>query len=111
MDNFIIACIILVSIIIFTGVNSYMICDICDDIIALIDSGSDEEAKALWQEKRDYIAIFVRDAEIDVADSEVSSFGTGTAPEDGEAESGRMRFREAISEIRDCEKFNLQDIL
>lgn len=111
MDNFIIACIILVSIFIFTGVNSYIICDTCDDIIALIDSKKEDEAKALWQKKRDYIAIFVRDAEIDVADSEAESLGKGAVLEDGEAEMGALRFREAIIEIRNSEKINLQDIL
>ncbi len=111
MNNFIIACVILIAIVLFTGINSYIICDVCDEIISLIDSGKTDEAKDLWQSKRDYIAVFVRDAEVDVADSEAAALGEGISLEDGEAEMGKMRFREAISEIRDSEKFNLQDIL
>ena len=48
MGNFIFASILLAAVIIFTAVNSFIICDICDDITACIDSGETERAFELW---------------------------------------------------------------
>lgn len=110
MGNFVFATVLLAIIIIFTAVNSVRICDICDDMLALIDAGNTEEAIALWSEERDYLAIFVRDAEIDVVSAEADALGESIALEDGEAEMGAMRLREAITELRNSEKPSFQDI-
>lgn len=95
MDNLIVAAVILLFVIIFTAVNAFIICGICDEIIALVDKGELNSALALWEDKRLYISLFVRDAEIDAADC--AHF---TAPND---ETAASRFRESICEIRDTE--------
>lgn len=110
MGNFISAAIILAIVVAFTGINSAFICNKCDEIIALNDAGNTEEAIALWNESKAYFAIFIRDAEIDVVSSEAESLGESVSLEDGEAELGRMRFSEAVKEIRDSEKIGLQNI-
>ncbi len=108
MNNFIVAVIILILIVGFTVFNSIYICSICDDIIAFIDEGRLKEAFLLWEEKKNYISYFVRDAEMDVVCAESQSLGSDTPIEDGEAVG--MRFREAIGEIKDAEEFLLANI-
>lgn len=111
MGNFICAVVILSLVVIFTGVNSVIICDICDDMIGLIDSGYTEEAKAIWIEKRDYISVFVRDAEVDVVNSEAESLGVEIPVEDAEAAAATLKFREAVVELRNSESPFLLNIL
>lgn len=108
MNNFIVAIIILAVVIVFSVINSIYICSVCDDITALIDQNKLDEAKKLWEEKKDYISYFVRDAEMDVVSSEAEAIGSDTPIEDGEAVG--MRFREAIGEIKDTEEFSLTNI-
>ncbi len=110
MGNFITSVIILLLVISFTAINSTIICSICDEMVDLIDSGRSEQAIALWNEKREYIAIFVRDAEIDVVSSEAEALGRSVSLEDGEAELGMMRFRESVLEIKNSEKVNFRNI-
>ncbi len=110
MGNFICALVLLAVIIIFTAVNCTMICNICDDMIALIDEGKIDEAVKLWEEKRTYIAIFVRDAEIDVVTAEAGALGESIALEDGEAEMGRLRLRDAVIELKNSEELNFEDV-
>lgn len=110
MGNFIFATVLLSIVIIFTGVNSFIICELCDEMIELIDAGYTEEACAIWKENRTYISIFVRDAEIDVVNTEVEAMEGVSSIEDGEAEAGRMRLREAVAEILDSEKVSLADV-
>ena len=57
MGNFYFALGILAFIIIFTAVNSFIICNICDDITEMIDKGDIENACKLWQEKGKYILL------------------------------------------------------
>ena len=65
MGNFILAVIMLSALIIFTGVNSFYICDVCDDIIELTDQSKFQEAVSLWEANSDYISFFVKDSDID----------------------------------------------
>ena len=110
MGNFICAIIILSLIIVFTTVNSFIICNICDDAIALIDEGKTEEACKLWESRWSYIALFVRDAEMDVVNAEVKRFSFESTFEDGEAENGRLELREAIMEVRHSESASWRSI-
>ncbi len=110
MENFIVAILLLVFIAIFAGVNSFIICDICDEMISLVENDKTEEAKKLWEDKRDYIAIFVRDAEVDVVDAEMDQASSSTANEDGEAESKKMSLVDSIKELMHGEKPNFEDI-
>ncbi|MBQ3230955.1 MAG: hypothetical protein IJB49_08060 [Clostridia bacterium] len=110
MNNFIIAIILIAVAVIFTAVNSFYICSLCDEITALAESGKYGEAIALWEKKRDYIAFFIRDAEIDVVNSEADSLVKSYSLEDGEAEMAKMSFSEAISEIKHSEKLTLGSI-
>lgn len=103
MENFIIATIILSIILIFVSVNSVIICNVCDEITALIDEGKLEEACALWEKKKGYVSIFVRDAEVDCVNSEVGSFGGEYSLEDGEAKLKAMSLREAVNELKHSE--------
>lgn len=110
MGNFITSIIILLAVIVFTAVNSSIICSLCDEMISLIDSGERDRAIELWNEKREYIAVFVRDAEIDVASAEAESTGESLPLEDGEAEPEMLRFREAVEEIKNSEKLSFGNI-
>lgn len=110
MENFVIAIILLIIIILFTALNSFFICRICDDIIAFIDIGDTENAYKLWKEKKSYLALFIRDAEIDVVDSEANALSEETPVEDGEAEAGKLRFRDAVKELRNSEFPNFDGI-
>lgn len=102
MRNFIIAVIILTVIIIFTVFNSIYICSICDDMIFLIDADNLQDAVTLWNENKDYISYFVHDSKIDTAIAESDTFGSDFRNKD-DAEI-KIRFREAICEIKDTEK-------
>ena len=104
MENFAIAVILVSLTVIFIAFNCFYICSVCDDIISLIDENKTEEACRLWNERRNYISIFVRDAEIDVVDSEASALEEETPQEDGEAPASAMKFREAVLEIKNSEK-------
>ena len=111
MGNFIFTTVILVLMVIFISINSVIVCNICDDITALIDAGFLEEAAQRWQEKKNYIALFVRDAEIDVVTAEAMKIQQATPIEDAEAAPDSMAFREAISEVKNSERFTWQGLL
>lgn len=110
MENFIVAIVLLTVIIVFTAVNSFMICSICDEIIMLIDIGEIDKACELWNEKKSYLALFIRDAEIDVVESESSALSSEIPFEDGEAEAGKLRLREAVTELKNSEMPNFKNI-
>ena len=110
MGNMILASILLAVVIIFTAVNSVIICNICDEMIKLIDENNTDSAIELWKEKKEYIQIFIRDAEIDIVSAEADALGESISIEDGEIEMGRLRFREAVVELKNSEK-RIQEIL
>ncbi len=110
MGNFICSIVILILMVIFISVNSVIVCNICDDITQLIDSGEVEEAAKVWQEKMSYIAFFVRDAEIDVVTAEASKIQQSTPIEDAEAAPDSMSFREAVTEVKNSERFSWQGL-
>jgi len=110
MGNFVLAIVILSIVILFTGVNSFVICDICEEIISLADNGYYEDACRKWEESSKYIAIFVRDAEIDVVNAEAKELKASLPFEDAEAEVGKMKFVDAVAEIIYSEKPSFQDI-
>ena len=110
MGNMILACILLAFVLIFTVVNSVVICNICDEIILLIDENKTEDALYLWNSKKNYIQYFVRDAEIDVISAEVENLGESVALEDGEAEMGKLRLREAVAEIINSESMTFSNV-
>ncbi len=86
MGNFICAASILTLTVLFVIVNTVIICNVCDEIINLLDQGQAEAAKELWEQKKGYISFFVKDKEIDAVDFE--------------AEKEDLAFRDAISEIK-----------
>lgn len=110
MGNFICAIVILCLIVTFTGVNSIILRDICDDMIGLLDAGKPEEAIELWKDKKAYVALFVRDAEIDVVTAEIKKTEEELPFEDGEAEAKIMSLRDAVLEIKNSEFPNWQSI-
>lgn len=110
MGNYICAIIILIIIVIFTAVNSFTVCNICDEMLSLIDENKLEAACELWREKRFYISLFVRDAEIDVVTAEAEEMDQSKVTEDGEAEAAKLRLREAIMEIKRSESFTFESI-
>ncbi len=96
MGNFIYAVIILVLIIVFTAVNSVIICNICDDIIGLIEEDSIDIARGIWENNRKYISIFVRDTEIDLVDTAIRQIET-------QIPDSKVLFKEAVNEVRRSE--------
>ena len=110
MGNFIFASVLLLAVLIFTAVNSVLICNFCDEMTALIDEGKTEEAIAYWKEKKNYLQIFIRDAEIDVVSAEADALGESISIEDGEVEMGKLRLREAITELKNCEKITFGNV-
>lgn len=110
MGNFICSLILLSAIILFTVINSVIICNICDKMIELTENGNSEQAIILWQEHKYYISFFVRDAEIDVVTAEADALGESIELEDGEAEIGALRFKEAVAEIKNSEKMTWGNI-
>lgn len=110
MSNFICAVTLIAVVIIFSVVNSVIICNICDELTRLLDEGNVEKARDLWESKKGYLSFFIRDAEIDVVSSEAAALGESIALEDGEAELGALRFREAVEELRHGELPNIFNI-
>ena len=110
MGNFICAVIIILALLLFVIINSVMICSICDDIIEFIDKGDTESAERLWSEKKNYISLFVRDAEIDVVTAEAEKLKKAIPPEDAEAETDAFALRDAIIEVKNSEFLNLQGL-
>lgn len=110
MNNFIIAIVLIAVVVIFTAVNSVYICSVCDDIQALLSEGKTEEAVALWEQKKLYLSLFIRDAEIDVASTEADNLMRLYSNEDGEAEMAKMSFSDAVDEIRLSEKLTFESI-
>ncbi len=100
MSNFVCAVILLSVALLFTGINSVIICNICDEMIELIDNGNAEKAKEIWYDRRDYLSFFIRDAEIDVVTAEAEAYSKEIAREDGEIEAAATSFRDAITELR-----------
>lgn len=96
MGNFICALSLLVFMILFVIVNSFIICNLCDEIIFLADNGQFDEAKALWKEKKGYISFFTDDKEIDAVDYEAK-----------QSESG---FSDAVLEIKNGNVLNWQGV-
>ncbi len=110
MSNYIIALILVACVACFTVFNSVFITDICDDIQELLNENKAKEAVDLWNAKRSYIAIFVRDAEIDVVDAEAKGLESETPLEDAEAENAILKFASAVNEIKQSEKLSFQTI-
>lgn len=110
MHNFIIAVILIAFTLIFTVANSIYICSVCDNIQALLSEGKTEEAVELWESKRFYLSFFIRDAEIDVADTEAENLLKHYSLEDGEAEMAKMSFSDAINEIKLSEKLSFESV-
>lgn len=103
MGNFVVAIVILSAVMIFTAVNSVIICNLCDEMIDLADKGEIERAKELWQEKKGYLGLFIRDAEIDVVTAELSRSEQSVAIEDGEAEAAIISLKDALEELKHSE--------
>lgn len=110
MENFIIAFLLIAIIAVFISINTYIICNVCEEMISLVESGDTASAKDLWDKKRGYIAVFVRDAEIDVVDAEMDKAEMPIANEDGEAENKNMALIDSIKELMNGEKPNFENI-
>lgn len=110
MGNFICSVILLTAVILFAVINSVIICNICGEMIDLAESGNISQAVAMWQEYKYYISYFVRDAEIDVVSAEADALGDSIELEDGEAEIGALRFKEAVTEIINSEKMTFGNV-
>lgn len=96
--------------VLFVIINSAIVCGICDDIIGFIDEGDIESAERLWKEKKNYIALFVRDAEIDVVTAEAEKLKKEISAEDAEAETDAFAFRDAIIEVKNSEQLDFQGL-
>ena len=110
MGNFIIAVVLITLLLIFTGVNSFIISSICDELLSLVDEERIDEAKQLWEERKNYLSFFVRDAEIDVVSAEFNGASEKIANEDGEAELSITDLKDAINELKHGEKPTLANI-
>lgn len=110
MENFVISVIIISAVVIFVIFNSFTICGICDDITDLIDSGNTKEAVSLWESKRGYISVFVRDVEIDHVDGYSDYFGKNQDTNDAESEAKRIDLKNAVDEIKNSELPNFTNI-
>lgn len=110
MGNFIVAVTLISLLLIFTGVNSFIVCSVCDELILLIEEENIDEAKRLWDEKKNYLSFFIRDAEIDVVSAEFNGASAKTANEDGEAESSIIDLKDAVNELMHGEKPTLHNI-
>ncbi len=103
MENLIIAVVLSALIIIFTIFNSFYLCNTCDEIIRLIDNKQFPEARDLWEKKRNYISLFIRDGEIDLVDSEIQALEQSLCEGDDLSYMG-TKFKEAVYEILHSEK-------
>lgn len=110
MRNLIVACILLASVVSFTAISSARVCSICDEMISLVDAGEIDKAGELWQKNCDYIAYFVRDAEIDVVTAELEGVYESFAVEDGEREAACVALRDAINEISHFERLSFRSV-
>lgn len=110
MGNFIIAIILIAVLVLFTGINSFVICSVCDELLLLIDEEKIDEAKLLWEEKKDYLSLFVRDAEMDVVSAELNGAAEKISNEDGEAEFSLTDLKDAINELKHGEKPSFTNI-
>ncbi len=98
MGNFIISLVLVSIIVIFICFNCFYISSVCDDILALIDQNEFQEACEIWNRSKNYISIFVRDSEIDIADSNIEDFS-----ESGNEYYIEVYFRQSVLEIKDSE--------
>ncbi len=105
MGNFICSVILLLSIIIFVGVNTYNITDLCDEILALIESGNTKTAIELWESKEKYLSLFVRDAETDLVNSQILSYRLY-----GENDSTNEQLIYAVTELKESEKISFLNV-
>ena len=106
MGNFICAVVILSLVVIFTGVNSIIICDICDDMISLAEAENFDELSHIWGQSRGYLSLFIRDAEIDVVDAEIKKVESEVPFEDAEAATDIISLKDAILELRYSESIS-----
>ena len=65
MNNFIVALVIIALITAFVFINGYIITSNCEDMISLIEEGQVESAFEIWEEKKEYFSLFIKDSEID----------------------------------------------
>lgn len=105
MGNFVCAIILLLTIIIFTVVNSYALIKLCDDMLSLIDNGNTSEAIVLWEKKEKYLSLFIRDAETDLVNSEILSIRVN-----GESEVTVTRLVFAINELKEGERLSFVNL-
>lgn len=110
MENTILAFILIFIVLIFTGVNSFFICEICDKLIYLAEQEDINALENLWAEKRPYLSLFIRDAEIDSAEAEIKNLQTAIAFEDGETENAKISLTDAINELKNFEKLSFENL-
>ncbi len=105
MGNFKCAIVILALTILLVFVNSVIIHNICDNIISLAENGQTEEAKSLWEKRKDYISFFTRDVEVDLVEAAAQKMNT-EGVEKADAQMHIFAFCEGVSEIRDTNHLN-----
>lgn len=110
MGNTVLAFLLVLFVVIFTGVNSFFVCEICDRLIYLIQTEDYAELEAFWEEKRPYLSMFIRDAEIDSAEAEIKNLNIAIAFEDGEAETAKTSLIDAINELKNFEKLSAENL-
>ncbi len=110
MNNFIIAIISVLLIFAFITINSFVICDICDDLIDYVEKEQLESAKDLWEKKKFYLSLFIRDAEIDVVTAEFNGVLEKTSIEDGESELNTTSLIDALNELKHSEKPSFNNV-
>ena len=103
MRNTVLAFIIVFAITCMIIANSANITRICRETGALIDSGNYREAAEKWERSRDYLSLFLRDAEIDAADLHARGLMAALDSGSANAEEHAVGFRDALEEIIACE--------
>ena len=102
MGNFIIAVILIISVLLFTLVNGVIINNICDEALCLLSCGEYTRAAELLRKKTSYLSFFVRDSELDRMCDELDRLEISLI--NGEAEPDLRALLNAINEIKDRER-------
>lgn len=105
MGNFICAVILLLTVIVFTAVNSYAVLDLCEDMLSYIENSNTSAAIDLWEKKEKYVSLFVRDAETDLINSAILTMSIN-----GESEETVSGLIFAINELKENEQLSFLNL-
>ncbi len=110
MENLVVAVIILAVLLVFTGVNSFIICNSCEEISSFVNENAFDEAVTRWESRKNYIALFVRDSEIDIVDEQMEELFEVEDGDERELESAKNELLTALTELKQGEAIGWQQI-